>query len=57
LGQKPLDTLEQATMRPRVGAYAIWQGYLEEALQRAIRGQMSPEAALAEAQRRALAAR
>ncbi|CAN5637411.1 ABC transporter substrate-binding protein [soil metagenome] len=51
-----LDSLEHATTRPRVGAYAVWQGYLEEALERAVRGQMSPEAALAEAQRRALAA-
>lgn len=52
-----LSQLENGILRPRTGAYAIWQGYLEEALEKAVRGQMSPEAALAEAQQRALESR
>jgi sn-glycerol 3-phosphate transport system substrate-binding protein len=52
-----LEGLDHAVMRPRIGAYAIWQGYLEEALERAVKGGMDPEAARAEAQRRALETR
>lgn len=48
-----LDQLEHATLRPRVGGYAIWQGYLEEAIERVVKGGADPQAALSEAQRRA----
>lgn len=52
-----LDQLEQAVPRPRVGAYAIWQGYLEEAIERVTKGRADPAQALGEAQRRALETR
>jgi len=48
-----LSQLEHAVPRPRVAAYATWQRYLEEAIERAIKGGMAPSEALAEAQRRA----
>ncbi len=50
-----LAQLEHAVYRPRVGAYAVWQGYLQEAIERATKGGADPRAALEEAQRRALA--
>ncbi len=49
-----LDQLELAVPRPRVASFNAWRGLLDEALERALRGNQSPEAALAEAQRRAL---
>jgi sn-glycerol 3-phosphate transport system substrate-binding protein len=52
-----LDQLAQATYRPKSPAYAVWQSYLEEALERSLLGGMPPEQALAEAQRRAEAER
>jgi sn-glycerol 3-phosphate transport system substrate-binding protein len=45
--------LEHAVPRPRVAAYATWQRYLEEAIERVIKGGAAPHEALAEAQRRA----
>ncbi|MDZ7704379.1 MAG: ABC transporter substrate-binding protein [Trueperaceae bacterium] len=48
-----LQELENAVPRPRVGAYTTWQGYLEEAIERALRRGTDPREALAEAQRRA----
>ncbi len=48
-----LSQLEQAIPRPRVAAYAVWQRYLEEAIEKVIKGRSSAEDALAEAQRRA----
>ncbi len=48
-----LDELEHAVARPRVGGYVIWQGYLEESLERALLRGADARAALAEAQRRA----
>jgi len=52
-----LEQLENAVPRPRVGAYVVWQGFLEEALEKSLRGGVPPEAALEEAQRRALESR
>ncbi len=52
-----LSQLENAVSRPRVGAYAVWQGFLEEALEKSLRGGVPPEVALEEAQRRALESR
>ena len=49
-----LDGLEHAVLRPRTGAYVRWQGYLEEALEQAVRGRLSPEEALNKVQERAL---
>ena len=48
-----IEQLEHAVERPKVGSYAVWQDYLQEAMEKALRGNMSPEEALAEAQRRA----
>lgn len=52
-----LEQLENAVPRPRVGAYVVWQGFLEEALEKSLRGGVPPEVALEEAQRRALESR
>jgi sn-glycerol 3-phosphate transport system substrate-binding protein len=52
-----LEQLENAVPRPHVGAYVIWQGFLEEALEKSLRGGVPPEVALEEAQRRALESR
>ena len=49
-----LTGLEHAVLRPRTGAYVRWQGYLEEAVEQAVRGRLSPEEALARTQERAL---
>jgi sn-glycerol 3-phosphate transport system substrate-binding protein len=49
-----LAQLEVAVPRPRVAAFNAWRGVLDEAIERTLRGNASPEAALAEAQRRAL---
>ncbi len=49
-----LIQLENAVPRPKVGAYAVWQGFLEEALEQTLKGGVPPEAALAIAQQRAL---
>ncbi|UCH27926.1 MAG: ABC transporter substrate-binding protein [Trueperaceae bacterium] len=48
-----LDQIEFATARPRVGAYAIWQSYLEEAIEKSLKRGLDPETTLNEAQRRA----
>jgi sn-glycerol 3-phosphate transport system substrate-binding protein len=50
-----LDQLDRLVMRPRVGAYAIWQGYLQEAIERATKAGADPRTVLSEAQQRALA--
>jgi ABC-type glycerol-3-phosphate transport system substrate-binding protein len=49
-----LASLEIAIPRPRTSAFVAWQGYLQEALDAALRGSRPAAAALAEAQRRAL---
>ena len=52
-----LAQLENAVERPRVGAYTTWQGYLQEAIERATKGRGDPAEVLQEAQRRALESR
>ena len=52
-----LSQLEHAVYRPRVGAYVVWQGYLQEAIERATKGGADPATMLQEAQRRALESR
>lgn len=52
-----LSQLGNAVPRPGVGAYAVWQRFLEEALEKSLRGGVPPEVALEEAQRRALESR
>ena len=52
-----LAQLELAVPRPRVPAFNAWRALIDEALERTLRGNQSPEAALAEAQRRALEVR
>ena len=47
------DQLDNAAPRPAAPQYAAWQPLLEEAIGKAMRGQLSAAAALAEAQRRA----
>ncbi|UCH27392.1 MAG: ABC transporter substrate-binding protein [Trueperaceae bacterium] len=48
-----LDQIEHAAPRPRIGAYAIWQGYLEEAIELSLKRGVAAEVALREAQQRA----
>lgn len=52
-----LAQLELAVPRPRNPEFNAWRALLDEALERALRGNQAPEAALAEAQRRALESR
>jgi sn-glycerol 3-phosphate transport system substrate-binding protein len=49
-----LAQLETAIPRPRVPAFNSWRRLLDDALERVLRGNQTPEAALGEAQRRAL---
>lgn len=49
-----LAQLDLAVPRPRLPEYNAWRRLLDEALERTLRGGMAPEAALADAQRRAL---
>ena len=49
-----LEQLDMASFRPQAGAYVVWQGYLEEAIERVTKGRADPEEALQEAQTRAL---
>lgn len=49
-----LAQLELAVPRPRVPAFNAWRRLIDDALERALRGNQTPQAALAEAQRRAL---
>lgn len=49
-----IEQLPYAVQRPQVAGYALWQSFLEEAIERVTIGGADPEAALREAQRRAL---
>lgn len=49
-----LTQLENAVPRPRNPEFNTWRAYIDEALERVLKGNMSPEEALAEAQRRAM---
>ena len=49
------EQFDEAVSRPRVPGYAVWKTYLEEAIEKALKGGVEPKTALEEAQRRALA--
>jgi sn-glycerol 3-phosphate transport system substrate-binding protein len=49
--------LENAVPRPTAPGYAIWRGFLEEAIVRVTKEGVAPRAALEDAQKKALAAR
>ncbi len=51
------EQLAYAVPRPRVPDFVIWRVYLEEALEKSVKGGMDPKKALEEAQRKALEAR
>ena len=50
------EQLEFAVPRPRTPRFAVWRTYLEEALEKAVKGGVDPRNALEEAQRKALEA-
>lgn len=52
-----LEQLEHAQPRPRVAAFSDWRNYLDEAIERVIKGGADPERALQEAQQQALSGR
>jgi len=51
------EQVAYAQPRPRVPQFAVWRNYLEDALEKALKGNISARAALEEAQRKAEAAR
>jgi len=52
-----LEQLESAVPRPRIPEFNAWRRILDDAMERALRGNQRPADALAEAQRRALEVR
>ena len=51
------EQLAYAVPRARVPEFVVWRVYLEEALEKSVKGGVDPKVALAEAQRKALEAR
>ncbi len=51
------EQLAYAVPRPRVPEFVVWRVYLEEALEKSVKGGVDPKVALEEAQRKALEAR
>jgi ABC-type glycerol-3-phosphate transport system substrate-binding protein len=51
------EQFDEAVPRPRVAGYATWKTFLEEAMEKVLKGGVDSKTALEEAQRRALAAR
>ena len=51
------EQLAHAVPRPRVPEFVVWRVYLEEALEKSVKGGVDPKVALEEAQRKALEAR
>ena len=51
------EQFDEAVPRPRVAGYATWKIFLEEAMEKVLKGGADPKTALEEAQRRSLAAR
>jgi ABC-type glycerol-3-phosphate transport system substrate-binding protein len=51
------EQFDTAVPRPRIPGYATWKTFLEEAMERVLKGGADVKAALEEAQRRSLAAR
>ncbi len=48
------EQISRAVPRPRVPQFAVWRDYLDEALEKSLKGRMDPREALAEAQKKAL---
>jgi len=48
------EQISRAVPRPRVPQFAVWRDYLDEALEKSLKGRMDPRAALEEAQKKAL---
>ena len=51
------EQFDEAVPRPRVAGYATWKIFLEEAMEKVLKGNTDPKVALEEAQRRSLTAR
>lgn len=51
------EQFDEAVPRPRVAGYATWKIFLEEAMEKVLKGGADPRVALEEAQRRSLASR
>ncbi len=49
------EQFDEAVSRPRVAGYGVWKTYLEEAMERALKGGQDVKQSLEEAQKRALA--
>ncbi len=48
------EQISRAVPRPRVPQFAVWRDYLDEALEKSLKGRMDPKQALEEAQKKAL---
>ncbi len=48
------EQIARAVPRPRVPQFAVWRDYLDEAMEKSLKGRMDPRQALEEAQRKAL---
>lgn len=51
------EQIARAVPRPRVPQFAVWRDYLDEALEKSLKGRMDPRKALEEAQKKALEVR
>ena len=51
------EQFDEAVSRPRVPGYAVWKTYIEDAMEKALKGGVDAKVALEEAQRRALASK
>ncbi len=51
------EQIARAVPRPRVPQFAVWRDYLDEALEKALKGRMDPRKALEEAQKKAMEVR
>ncbi|GEM89052.1 ABC transporter substrate-binding protein [Oceanithermus desulfurans] len=51
------EQIARAVPRPRVPQFAVWRDYLDEALEKALKGRTDPRQALEEAQKKALEVR
>ncbi|GEM49865.1 ABC transporter substrate-binding protein [Deinococcus cellulosilyticus] len=51
------NQLDESVTRPKVPAYTLWRTYLEEAIEKATKGNVPARAALEEAQRKALSSK
>jgi len=51
------EQIARAVPRPRIPEFAVWRDYLDEALEKSLKGRVPPQKALAEAQKKALEVR